>query len=346
MAYELSNDKYNTDTQGTPEYRKAHEFTTSNLASAEKVEFWREVVCNKVVPLDFDIEASGTFEGALRWTQIGGIQLSDIKATPHVALRTLADIKRSESESFIFNLLLSGQCDAEQDGILSHIDTATKTSSMGWLCNATRPYSLRFDKPFHLATLQIPRHMITQSVSGADRLVARNLSGSSQLFPLVQSYILQLAEQRPLLDKAMSEKVAANLADLISALIGEHLTGNESALSDNKITSLLRIRAYVETHLREPDLCPQKVAEAMRMSTRYVNQLLHTEGTSLSRYIWQRRLDRVSCLLKDPANVGNSISAYAFACGFNDMTHFSKAFRKKFGMSPTEFRQLYLSRHG
>jgi AraC-like DNA-binding protein len=51
-------------------------------------------------------------------------------------------------------------------------------------------------------------------------------------------------------------------------------------------------------------------------------------------------------LLKDPANVGNSISAYAFACGFNDMTHFSKAFRKKFGMSPTEFRQLYLSRHG
>lgn len=343
MAYELSKDKYNNGTQGITEYAKAGLFTTSELTPTEKVDFWREVVCNKVVSLDFDVEPKGSFEGNLRGTQIGEIQLSDINASPHVALRTLSTIKHSESDFLIFNLLLSGQCDTEQDGITSHLTAADMHTGMGWLCNAARPYDLRFDQPFRLATLRIPRHMITQNISGVDRLVARNLGNSSQLFPLVQSYILQLAEQRPQFDKAMSERVANNLADLISALLGEHLSGCESPLSDSKIVTLMRIRSFVESNLHDPELSPCKVAEAMRMSTRYINQLLQSEGTSLSRYIWQRRLDRVSRLLKDPANQGNHISTYAFAYGFNDMTHFSKAFRKQFDMSPSEYRQFYLA---
>ncbi|MBR9885100.1 MAG: helix-turn-helix domain-containing protein [Oceanospirillales bacterium] len=343
MAYELSKDKYNNGTQGITEYAKAGLFTTAELTRTEKVDFWREVVCNKVVPLDFNVEPNDSFEGNLRWTQIGDIHLSDIKATPHVALRTLSTIKHSGSDSLIFNLLLSGQCNAEQDGISSQLSAVEMHTGMGWLCNAARPYDLRFDQPFHLATLQIPRHMITQNISGVDRLVARNLSSTSQLFPLVQNYILQLAEQRPQFDKAMSERVANNLADLISALLGEHLSGSDSPLSDTKIATLMRVRSFIESNLHDPDLCPNKVAEAMRMSTRYINQLLQSEGTSLSRYIWQRRLDRVSRLLKNPVNQGNNISSYAFACGFNDMTHFSKAFKKQFGMSPSEYRQRYLS---
>lgn len=338
MAYELSVKKYNTDMQGALCKVHASEFTTSDLATTHKVEFWREVVGNKVVPLEFDVGAERSFEGVLRWTQIGDIQLSEIHATPHVALRTLASIKRSGSDSFVFNLLLSGQCDAEQDSIRSHL-SPIGAGGMAWLCNAARPYDLRFDRSFHLTALQIPRHMITRNVSGADRLMARNLACASQLFPLVQSYIVQIAEQRPLFDSVMSEKVASNLADLICALVSEHLSGSEVPLSDNKIATLLRVRAYVESNLHDPDLCPNKVAEAMHVSSRYINQLLQTEGTSLSRYIWQRRLERVSRLLRDPANQATNISAFAFACGFNDMTHFSKAFRKQFSMSPSEYRQ-------
>ncbi len=334
MAHPLSYHKNNTDIDGRTS-NQSSVFTTDNQKGSEKLDFWKEVVCDRVAPLDFTVEANGTFEGALRWTKIDDIQLSDIRATPHVALRTLSSIRKSDSDAFVFNLLQTGRCDASQDG-----RSARMNNGMGWFCSADRPYELNFDQPFHLTSVQIPRHMINRNISGADRLVAYNLSHSSQLYPLVQNYILQLAQQRPQFDKITAEKVALNLAELVSTLIGEHLSNHEAPLSNSKVASLLRIRAFVEANLHDPDLCPTRVAEAMRMSTRYINQLLEAENTSLSRYIWQRRVERVATLLKNPVNAGNSLSSFAYACGFNDMTHFSKAFRKHFGMSPSEYRSL------
>ncbi|WP_188861777.1 hypothetical protein [Marinobacterium nitratireducens] len=64
--------------------------------------------------------------------------------------------------------------------------------------------------------------------------------------------------------------ITASLADLISALLGEHLSGSESPLSDSKIATLTRTRSFVESNLHDPELSSNKVAEAMRMSTRYI----------------------------------------------------------------------------
>ena len=342
MAYELCSE----DSTCIPGISNTGLFTTSDLNTTDKLEFWRDVVHERIIPLDFDVVTEMPFEASLHWTQIGRILLSDIKATPHIACRTTTSISRSGSDALIFNFLHSGQCEAEQDCHQTQLNTTKSSTGMAWFCNAARPYNLRFSQSFHLTTVRIPKNLITRNISGTDLLVAQNLSTASQLYPLVQSYILQLVNTPPALDDTVAEKIATNLADLIAALISERLTSADASLSDSKIASLLRIRAYVEAHLHEPDLNPDKVAAAVRMSSRYINQLLQAEETSLSRFIWQRRLQRVSRLLRDPANQGNHISSYAFACGFNDMTHFSKAFRRQFNMSPSEYRQFHLSQHG
>lgn len=53
------------------------------------------------------------------------------------------------------------------------------------------------------------------------------------------------------------------------------------------------------------------------------------------RYLRQRKLEKAAKLLK---GTNLRVTDVAFDCGFNDLTHFSKAFQKEYGQSPSEFK--------
>jgi AraC family transcriptional regulator len=57
---------------------------------------------------------------------------------------------------------------------------------------------------------------------------------------------------------------------------------------------------------------------------------------SLRAYVTSRRLRLASDLLQ---NSQCSITVVAVDCGFYDLPHFDKAFRKTLGVSPQEFRR-------
>lgn len=97
-----------------------------------------------------------------------------------------------------------------------------------------------------------------------------------------------------------------------------------------------------DRHLTNAELDCAAVAAALKLSPRYINQLLEAEGTSLSRYIWRQRLDRAASDLRNPAWSRRSISVIAMSHGFNDLSHFSKAFRQAFGTSPRDYRAAAL----
>ncbi|HEY0940324.1 MAG TPA: helix-turn-helix domain-containing protein [Steroidobacter sp.] len=95
---------------------------------------------------------------------------------------------------------------------------------------------------------------------------------------------------------------------------------------------------YVERNLSNADLGPASIAEAHRISTRYLHMLFNEEGLSISKTILQRRLMRCKADLSAPALKHLSISDIAFEWGFQDASYFTRAFRREFGMSPREFR--------
>jgi AraC-like DNA-binding protein len=54
------------------------------------------------------------------------------------------------------------------------------------------------------------------------------------------------------------------------------------------------------------------------------------------RWLQQKRLEYSAVLLKNPAL---NVSQVALDCGFQDLSHFSRAFKEKFGASPASFRK-------
>lgn len=92
---------------------------------------------------------------------------------------------------------------------------------------------------------------------------------------------------------------------------------------------------YIECNLREP-LTLEQIADRFNVSLYHFVRLFSAmTGTSPKRYILGRRL---TLALERLAATGDSIIDIALDLGFEYPEVFSRAFRKQFGLSPSEYR--------
>ena len=54
----------------------------------------------------------------------------------------------------------------------------------------------------------------------------------------------------------------------------------------------------------------------------------------------EARLDRAHRILTDPAQMQRPINAIAYENGFGDLSYFNRTFRQRYGMTPSEAREL------
>jgi AraC-like DNA-binding protein len=101
---------------------------------------------------------------------------------------------------------------------------------------------------------------------------------------------------------------------------------------------LTRAQEFIETNLGDSDLSPETIARAVFLSERRLHTLFRDSGTSVSRYVMSRRLDRAYRDLTDPGLAHVPISDIATRAGFKSPKHFSRTFRDKFGICPREHR--------
>jgi AraC-like DNA-binding protein len=74
------------------------------------------------------------------------------------------------------------------------------------------------------------------------------------------------------------------------------------------------------------------------VSPRYVHLLFETEGLSFNKFVVERRLLRAYEMLSDSQRSDRTITAIALTAGFSDLSHFNRAFRRRFGTTPSEAR--------
>jgi AraC-like DNA-binding protein len=120
--------------------------------------------------------------------------------------------------------------------------------------------------------------------------------------------------------------------------LSERLGNNSLPSSTHRSALLYRLKAHIRSNLADPDLSLPETAAALGISPRYVNDLLADEDTSFQRYVLGERLAQCRRDLASPVLAHRHISEIAFAWGFNDAAHFSRAFRARFGCAPRELR--------
>lgn len=95
----------------------------------------------------------------------------------------------------------------------------------------------------------------------------------------------------------------------------------------------------VETSLQETELGPEYLARHLNVSVRQLYRLFEQRHESISRYMQQRRLERVAQDLCAQDLRHESITQIAFKWGFVDAAHFSRVFKRHFQHAPRDYRQ-------
>jgi AraC-like DNA-binding protein/ligand-binding sensor protein len=121
-------------------------------------------------------------------------------------------------------------------------------------------------------------------------------------------------------------------AQHLSILSNQLLVRREKDESAN----MTRARQFIEKHQAEP-LSLGRVAHVANISRHYFCKMFKkATGVSFIDYLSRVRVEKSKALLLNP---NSRISEAAFACGFQSMTNFNRAFKRIVGCSPTQFRE-------
>lgn len=92
-----------------------------------------------------------------------------------------------------------------------------------------------------------------------------------------------------------------------------------------------------ETHIRTrfmEDISIEGIAKSLSLDRRYLSRLFKaTYGVTMQEHLLSVRLDNAAILLKKGHSVGES----ATLCGYSDVANFSKMFRRRYGVPPSEY---------
>ncbi|MFB9835871.1 helix-turn-helix domain-containing protein [Actinoallomurus acaciae] len=115
----------------------------------------------------------------------------------------------------------------------------------------------------------------------------------------------------------------------------------DAELSSEVSSSQMRSRAerYIDRHLRDPALDPNTIAKGLGVSLRTLHRTFAESDESVMAYVRRRRLDhaRIEMATQDSSV---TITYLAARWQFADAAHFSRAFRQRFGLTPTQYRKM------
>jgi AraC-like DNA-binding protein len=107
------------------------------------------------------------------------------------------------------------------------------------------------------------------------------------------------------------------------------------------VAMYVRAQVFIREHLRDPDLSIDQISAALGCTKRYLHMLFSDRGMTVSDYIWRARLQ--NCRQELEAHGGKTITDVAFSWGFSSSSHFSRVFRKYFGIVPSS---IHKAQHG
>lgn len=98
-----------------------------------------------------------------------------------------------------------------------------------------------------------------------------------------------------------------------------------------------QFKKVINDNLSDPNLSPDQLASAMGVSrTKLYRDLKRIDGQSLADYVRNVRLEKAAYLL---TNSNLNIQEIMLEVGFINSSHFTKTFKLKYEMSPTEYKK-------
>jgi AraC-like DNA-binding protein len=312
-------------------------FTTKDVSGADKVAYWEELLGRFFSRVDLNCDREEPFD---RWTtvwELGPLSMTTYRADRGHAARTKRHIAHAPDEAFSILLLKRGRLRLSQRGRASMVEA-------GHLClfDANEPFEFE-PSNLEMLTMRLPTRVLRQRVPNlADHcpvpIDTRHGAGrlASDLFQGV------VREADTLNDRDVTV-LFEHVADMVAMALTADAASTPTLESAARHGLYYRICSFINQHLDDPELTPSRVADGAGISLRYLHRIFEDTQETFGSYLRRQRLLRSLQQLQNPLLSQRPVANIAYDCGFRSAPHFTSAFRRQFGMTPTEARRLALT---
>ncbi len=303
--------------------------TTETVSPADRLAYWREMICDVYADLDAEPLDRGGFSGSVSLSEWGGARLSVVSSDAQVVRRQPGRPK----PDCLVSVQLAGT------GRITQSDrTAALRPGDCALYDATRPYALEFDGAFSQLVLQFSRDSLIARNVHIESTVARTCSGDSGLAAIAAGFLRNLTEHDGEVDNPMRDRLGEQAIDIMAAALGE-VTGLGASPAATRTADRARVLRFVDANLADPNLSVNAVAASFGVSARTIQKLFETDDVHLADRIRRARVERAKTMLRDPLRGHYTVARIAHEVGFNSPNVFSRAFRSIEGCTPREYRE-------
>lgn len=312
-------------------------FTTKSLPPNLRREYWNDAICDAFTGLVADFMDEGYFQAELMSMSLGDLTYARVKTTSSKVFHTKRHALKSKEKVFLLHLQLANGSLNSQRGNEIFLKEGDFT-----LVDSESPYRVEFDDPISMGVMRIPYDALRERIPNPEDIIGHKFSGSNNISGLLSQMLRGFWNQKNIISSHLiHHQFANNMLDLLTT---SYQCQTNRTISSNSIRRLryLQLKRFIDYNLSDPDLSPTKIAGVFKITPRYMHRIFAEFGTgaqTVGQYMLNRRLEECARQFRDTETSYLKITDIAFTWGFNSMTHFSRVFKEKYGLSPRSFRK-------
>ncbi|MFF0432876.1 helix-turn-helix domain-containing protein [Streptomyces sp. NPDC004327] len=314
---------------------------TVSVSARDGFESWSGMVGDLVMPVSITSPYVERFRGTATALDLTHTDLSAFAFSPMSARRGAGHIRRADPENYFLFLVHGSPVGLEQ----GRNQSLLRAGDMA-LFDSSHPMSCEFldeGRLSRVSLLRVPRSTLPLPVDHADRLLGTRLATGTATGTLLASYLTGLRTRAGSCDPAELPRLGSVGLDLCAAYLAAQSAGPAALPAEARRQVLMaRIRAFVQNNLPDPGLDPAAVAAHHHISVRLLHALFRDEPETIGATIRRLRLERSRADLADPRLGHSRVGEIATRWGFRHPADFSRAFRRAYGMPPSDYRRLAL----
>jgi AraC-like DNA-binding protein len=299
----------------------------SQVEREQRASTWDVAVRNNFPGLTVKLLGHAPGAGSIKRIPMGAGDLFQIESAPAEVSYLPPRGRSSHRPHFSLMLQFKGAILASQGGQACLLNE-------GDLCmiDEAKAFRLLADEPTGLVIVRLPRAAVLSRHPQLERLYTCVFSSEDPGTRLFADLILRLSHDVAPLAELQRSAVMNGIVHLLGAAAPSRPRGGEN-------WRVRRALEFIELNLSVAGLTAEVVAQDQRISRRRLDQLMQNAvGNSIASRLWSRRLDQAANDLRDPHRADHSIAQIAFANGFEDAAHFTRAFKRRFSVTPGQWR--------
>jgi AraC-like DNA-binding protein len=316
-------------------------FSTDELPERDRVPMIREVFGRLHARIDLAPATDQPSHFRFVAKVLPGLAISSYAATPLIVQRTRELLMDGNDDVLVTASSVAGNTS-------SHLGRELVTNAGDAVPFSTADTSVTSTvATSHCRVISLQRRVLATLVPDLEDRFMRPIPSANEALKLLTGYLRLFADRQNSVSPELRHVAVGHVYDLAALAIGASRDATETAKNGGlRAARLHAIKTDVLASLSRHDLTLAEIALRHGVSPRYVQMLFEREGMTFSQFLLDRRLTRAHRMLSDPQFAGRTISAIAYASGFGDLSHFNRAFRRRYGESPSDVRTSGRGRDG